>query len=117
VRGINQLIAIRKIMPYEEINYDYSSVSWDDTLTKNYGAWTMKCECGEKNCRKVIGDFPTIPNSQKRKYMRLKVVPNFILEKIAEMGKKCHENSNTKRCDLCHHHIEITNLSSKNSTD
>lgn len=117
VRGINQLIAIRRIMPYEEINYDYSSVSWDDTLTNNYSAWTMKCECGEKNCRKVIGDFPTIPNSQRRKYIRLNVVPNFILEKLTGRKKNVTNLLIQRDNDLCHHHIEITNLSSQNSTD
>jgi hypothetical protein len=83
LRGKNELIAIKKIMPGEEINFDYSSVSWDDRLTEDYGAWTMKCECEEKNCRKVIGNFPTIPKSQKRKYFRLGVVPIFVLEKLA----------------------------------
>ncbi|MDP4228276.1 MAG: hypothetical protein Q8910_18135, partial [Bacteroidota bacterium] len=48
-----------------------------------YGSWTMKCECKEKNCRKVIGDYPTIPKSQRRKYIGLVVTPNFILEKLA----------------------------------
>lgn len=90
LRGINQLIAIKKIMPHEEIYYDYSSVSWDDMLTKKYGAWIMKCECGEKKCRKAIGDFPTIPMSERMKYVRLKVVPNFILEKIKRDRKKSH---------------------------
>jgi hypothetical protein len=97
LRGRNQLIAIKKIMPDEEINYDYSSVSWDDRLTKDYGEWTMKCECEEKNCRKVIGNFPTIPKSQRMKYIRLKVVPNFILEKLAREKEKCHQSLNTKR--------------------
>jgi uncharacterized protein len=87
-RGKNELIALKKIMPGEEIYYDYSSVSWDDRWTKTYGAWTMKCECGEKNCRKVIGDFPTISNLQKKKYIRLGVIPSFILEKIAREKKE-----------------------------
>ena len=88
LRWKNELIAIKKIMPGEEINFDYSSVSWDDRLTEDYGAWTMKCECKEKNCRKVIGNFPTIPKSQKRKYIRLGVVPIFILEKLSRETKK-----------------------------
>jgi len=82
IRGKNELVALKKIMPGEEIYYDYSSVSWDDRWTNIYGEWTMKCGCGEKNCRKVIGDFPMISESQKRKYIRLGVISNFILEKL-----------------------------------
>lgn len=90
IRGKNELIAIKNIMPDEEINYDYSSVSWDDRWTKIYGSWTMKCECEEKNCRKVIGDYPTIPMMQRRKYIRHGVIPNFILVKLArESGNTC----------------------------
>jgi uncharacterized protein len=83
-RGKNELVALKKILPGEEIYYDYSSVSWDDRWTNIYGEWTMKCECGEKNCRMVIGDFPTISESQKRRYIRLGVISNFIFEKLAK---------------------------------
>ena len=80
VRGKNELVAIQNIMPGEEIFYDYSAVSWDDRWARIYGAWTMKCECDEEDCRKVIGDFPTIPKSQRRKYFKLGVTPDFIIE-------------------------------------
>ena len=88
-RGKNELVAIRNINPGEEISYDYSSVSWDDDWTRIYGRWTMKCNCGEKNCRKLIGDFPTISESQMRRYILLGIIPEFILEKLArEKGEK-----------------------------
>ena len=57
LRGKNKLIAIKKIMPGEEINFDYSSVSWDDRLTEDYGAWTMKCECERKELPKGDREF------------------------------------------------------------
>ena len=88
IRGKNELIAIQNIMRDDEINYDYSSVSWDDRWANIYGSWTMKCECGEENCRKIIGDYPTIPESQRRKYIRYGVTPNFILEKLAREERK-----------------------------
>lgn len=87
-RGQNELIAIKNIKPGEEIFYDYSTVSWDDRWTSIHGQWAMKCECREKNCRYVIGDFPTIPESQKVKYFRSGVIPNFILEKITRDTKE-----------------------------
>lgn len=86
-RKKNELISIKNIMPGEEINYDYSTVSWDERWTKNHGSWTMECGCGEKNCRNLIGDFPTISKSQKRKYIRLGVIPDFILEKLSRENK------------------------------
>lgn len=87
-RGENELVAIRNIKPEEEITYDYSTVVWDDRWSKNHGAWTMKCECEEKNCRKIIGDFLTIPKSQRMEYVELGVVPCFILIRLAKENKR-----------------------------
>jgi hypothetical protein len=75
-------------MPGEEIYYDYSTVSWDDRWSGVYGAWTMKCDCGEENCRKLIGDFPTITPVQMKRYMELGLIPDFILEKLAREEEK-----------------------------
>ena len=96
-RGKNKLIAIRNIKPGEEITYDYSTVVWDDRWVKNHGAWTMKCECEEKSCRKMIGDFLTIPKSQRMEYVKLGVIPNFILKKLAKENKKCLTTFNLKK--------------------
>jgi SET domain-containing protein len=87
-RGKNELIAIKNIIPDEEIVYDYSTVTWDDRWVKKHGPWTMNCGCKGKNCRKVIGDFLTIPESQKRKYIMLGIVPDFILRRLNENKKK-----------------------------
>jgi SET domain-containing protein len=87
IRGKNELIAIKNINPGEEIVYDYSSVVWDERWVKEHGPWTMICGCEEKNCRKVIGDFLTIPKSLRRKYIMLGVVPDFILRKLIKEKK------------------------------
>lgn len=87
-KGKNEMIAIKNIKPGEEITYDYSTVCWDDRWAKIHGAWTMKCECEEINCRKKIGDFLTIPKSQREKYIKLRAVPNFILKKLEEEKEK-----------------------------
>jgi len=88
IRGKNELIAIKNIKPGEEIFFDYSAVTWDDRWVKMHGPWTMKCGCKEKNCRKVIGDFLTIPGSRRRKYIMLGIVPDFILKRLNEKKKK-----------------------------
>ena len=87
-RGKNELVAFRNIMPGEEIYYDYSTVSWDDRWTKLHGAWSMRCECGEENCRKLIGDFPTISPSQMKRYINLQLIPDFILERLVREKDK-----------------------------
>lgn len=91
-RGKNELIAIRDIKPGEEIAYDYSTVVWDDRWAKIHGAWTMKCKCKEKNCRKIIGDFLTIPKSQRMEYLNLGVVPSFILIRLAKENEPMISN-------------------------
>jgi SET domain-containing protein len=82
IRGKNELIAIKNINPGDEIVYDYSTVTWDDLWVKTHGSWTMNCACNEKNCRKIIGDFLTIPESRRREYIMLGIVPDFILRKL-----------------------------------
>ena len=97
VRGKNELIAIKNIEPSEEITFDYSTVVWDDRWSKNHGAWTMKCECEEKNCRKVIGDILTIPKVRSRKYIKLGVIPDFIIERLTNEKKKYMPAHNHKK--------------------
>lgn len=103
-RGKNEMIAIKNINPGEEITYDYSTVVWDDRWAKIHGPWTMKCKCEEKNCRKVIGDFLTIPKSQRRKYLKLGVIPNFVHKRITKEKKNSYHLLTSRKNDLYRHH-------------
>ncbi|NQV08412.1 SET domain-containing protein-lysine N-methyltransferase [Candidatus Woesearchaeota archaeon] len=59
VKNDRYLIAIRDIKKGEEINIDYSTLFLE--------GWEMKCECGSKNCRKVISTFDKLsPKNQER---------------------------------------------------
>lgn len=62
IRNNGILFALKDISPGEEIMYDYSTTVDDVT-------WRMDCDCREANCRKVIGDFLSIPH-EKRLYYR-----------------------------------------------
>jgi len=62
------LLAIENIPKDEEIFYDYSTTWFDGFL----------CNCNNKNCRKYISDFYTIPPTQRNRYHKLGVVSNFI---------------------------------------
>ncbi len=66
------LFAIRNIHKGDEITFDYST-----TMAEDY--WEMNCRCGSKNCRGKIRDFKYLPPALQEKYIRLGVVPEFVL--------------------------------------
>lgn len=65
--------AIENISKDAEIVFDYSTVLANDDI------WQMKCNCGEKGCRKVIKMFKTLPSKTKQHYIKNKIVPKYIL--------------------------------------
>jgi SET domain-containing protein len=65
--------AIENISKDTEIVFDYSTVLANDDI------WQMKCNCGEKGCRKVIKMFKTLPSKTKQHYIKNKIVPKYIL--------------------------------------
>lgn len=69
-RNIN-LVALRNIKKDEEIFYDYSSVWWEG----------FRCRCGQPNCRKYVSTFHSIPKKIQKKYIKMGIVPKFILNK------------------------------------
>lgn len=68
------LIAIKDILPGQEIFFDYSTTMDEDR-------WTMQCGCGEESCRRVIKDFKYLPPELRQKYLDLNIVQNFIASK------------------------------------
>lgn len=52
------LIAIRDIPPGEEIAWDYST-------TLKESNWHMICQCRAPDCRRVIGNFATLPEERQ----------------------------------------------------
>jgi uncharacterized protein len=71
IRKRSELFALRVIGWGEEITYDYS-------VTIAPTVWQMKCDCGSKNCRKVLGDVRTIPKRELSKYMALGAVQRYM---------------------------------------
>ena len=66
-----KLVAIRNIKAGEEVTYDYSTTMYNDP-------WLLKCKCGSRNCRKIIGDFSTLPKKIQNKYKRLGIIPRYL---------------------------------------
>jgi hypothetical protein len=67
-----RLIAIVPIGKGEQITYDYS------TSMLNF-PWKMACFCGSKQCRRIIENFIDLPVKVQLKYIRLGVVPGYVL--------------------------------------
>ncbi|HLC72448.1 MAG TPA: SET domain-containing protein-lysine N-methyltransferase [Candidatus Nanoarchaeia archaeon] len=67
------LVAIKTIQPGEQLSFDYST-----TMDEDF--WEMECSCKSSNCRGIIKDFKYLPVDLQQYYLRLNVVPQFIVE-------------------------------------
>ena len=67
-----ELFALRKIKAGEELFWDYST-----SMLERH--WTMKCNCGEKNCRKIVRDFDLLPKYLQQQYLEKNIVFSFIV--------------------------------------
>jgi uncharacterized protein len=70
------LFALKPIAANSELTFDYSTIIAADDI------WTMKCRCGNKNCRKTIKSFDTLPDKLQNKYKEMNAVPQFILNTL-----------------------------------
>jgi uncharacterized protein len=66
-----ELFALKKLNKGEELCWDYST-----SMLERH--WTMKCFCGEKNCRHVVTDFDLLPKNLQNKYLELNIAFSFI---------------------------------------
>jgi uncharacterized protein len=69
------LIALRPIVPGEEIRLDYSTAVLDDR-------WTMECRCGEYLCRRVVLAFRHLPPITQNRYLQLGIVQRFVVDEV-----------------------------------
>lgn len=61
IKELFKVTAMRDIEAGEEITWDYE-------MTEKHPWWRMKCECGNDNCRKEIGNFENMPQKVKDRY-------------------------------------------------
>ncbi len=62
VRGTQTIVAIRPIMKGEEVTIDYA-------LSETFPLWHMKCNCKNKNCRKVVKPYQDLSIQRQKKYL------------------------------------------------
>lgn len=77
LREDREMVALRDILPGEEVVFDYST-----TMSEKH--WTMPCRCGSTQCRGLVGDFHELPQSTQQQYLRLAVVQRFIVKQVFE---------------------------------
>lgn len=73
LRGTRGLFAICDIKAGEEVRFDYSTTMDEDL-------WTMVCACGHGSCRGVVADFRTLPEGLREHYLKMGVVPRFVIK-------------------------------------
>jgi hypothetical protein len=62
ISGIKTVVAMRDIAKDEEIAIDYSMTDADQH-------WSIACDCGSKDCRKIIRAIYTVPPQVFEKHM------------------------------------------------
>lgn len=67
------LVATIPIKKGDELIYDYSLTS-----TENKDQWNFECSCGDYNCRKVISGFGQLSDTDKKKYLDMGIVPDYV---------------------------------------
>lgn len=78
IRKNSELFAIRDIKKGEEITYDYS-------MTIAPTDWKMKCICGSKKCRHVLGDVSTVPRAQVEEYRKVGAIQRYMKAILKEL--------------------------------
>lgn len=74
-----EMLALRDIAVGEEICFDYSTCMSERD-------WTMSCQCGTSQCRKIIRDFHDLPTEIKHHYLQQGIVQRFIVREIFEQA-------------------------------
>jgi hypothetical protein len=76
-----EMVCIKDIGKGEELFWDYSTSMLER-------AWTMKCECGDKYCRKIVTDFDLLPQKVQSRYLQLNIVLPFISQYLQQQLAK-----------------------------
>jgi len=62
------LRTIRFIEPGEELSFDYGTIMFSEPTT-------FRCACGSPACRGMIGNYYSLPDELKKKYLAKNMVP------------------------------------------
>jgi len=74
LRGLSDLVAFRRIEPGDEICYDYSMTVPSD----NDWFMSVACRCSAENCRGKIGNWKTVTQAERLRYINEGFLQDFI---------------------------------------
>jgi len=83
IRSMNELVALKDILPGDEICFDYSTTMHypeEKILAAGFELWTCKCNCGTPSCRGIINQFKTLPLELQSYYLKNEFLPQFMME-------------------------------------
>lgn len=83
IRKNTELFALKDILNGGEITFDYSLTS------SPTDSWSMKCQCGAKICRKIIGDIRSVPKKRLAYYKQLGALQTY-MKKLLNRIKNHH---------------------------
>lgn len=73
--GRLELFALRRLLPGQEITFDYSTCIVDEPALDG-------CLCGSPRCRGRVVAYRDLPPRVRARYARLGAVPSFVLESV-----------------------------------
>jgi uncharacterized protein len=76
-----QFVALKHIKKDEELFWDYST-----SMLERH--WTMHCNCGAEECRRMITDFDLLPPKTQQHYLHLGIVFPYIIQFLQQDLKK-----------------------------
>lgn len=71
------LISLYLIRAGTEITFDYSTTSTD-----TQDSWSMKCKCGDYNCRKTVSGYQYLDAATRKQYEDLGAVPKYVRDSV-----------------------------------
>lgn len=85
IKGHVTVVALKNIKKGEEVTFDYSTTEADIF-------WRFKCNCGAKNCRKVVESIQFLSKNTYRHYMPY--IPKYFRKVYNEF---CYTNFKNKK--------------------
>lgn len=67
------IVSVEALPKASEVLIDYSTILGSDD------SWSMRCNCGSQQCRKVVKQFTKLPKKLQVQYRESAMVPRYIL--------------------------------------
>jgi hypothetical protein len=79
--------ALRPIVAGQEVTNDYSTLIGPDDV------WTMRCNCGERGCRRTIRRLDRLPAARLKSYRASGAIPAFLLQMLEDRRRGARRRS------------------------